>query len=440
MVVDETAREPLQSTPCEPGEPVNVLYVVQHFASRSAMRGGVRPFENARHLVASGHRVTLLCGSLGDTKTSDDEARAVGIHVIRAPVVYGQRLSYARRMAVFARYMAWAIRTAKAVPRPDVVFASSTPLTVGEVGRAAAAHHGVPFVFEVRDLWPEIPIALGALPTPFLRWGARLMARRIYDAAAEVIALSPDMARVIRDDWRVDAARITVIPNCSDIDLYATPQVEAQRAAFRSRMGWNGKLVAVHAGSMGRVNGLDYVLDAAKVLDAAGERNVEIALLGDGSERPRLEARARNEGIRSISFHAEVRHCDVPAWLAATDVGLVTVADMPFLETNSANKFFDSLAAARPVLLNYGGWMAQVLRETGAGLSADPRSPASFADALRSLNADPVRRQAMGRAARGLAESRYAREALTREVERVLARAATSDRRAHGTAAQHRHA
>lgn len=402
---------------------MNVLYIVQHFASRSAMRGGVRPYENARRLVASGHAVTLLCGSYGDTRTSDDEARAAGIQVLRAPVLYGQ-YSYARRMLVFARYMAWALRTAKSLPRPDVVFASSTPLTVGEVGRAAARHHRVPFVFEVRDLWPEIPIVLGALPTPVLRWGARFMARRIYDAATEVVALSPDMARVIRDDWGVDAARITVIPNCSDVDLYATPEVEAQRAAFRSRMGWDGKLVALHAGAMGRVNGLDYVLDAAKLLDAAGERGVEIALLGNGAERPRLEARARDEGIRSVSFHAEVRHRDVPAWLAAADVGLVTVAARPYLETNSANKFFDSLAAARPVLLNYGGWMAEVLRETGAGLAADPRSPASFAEALRALKADPVKRQGMGRAARALAEARYARNALTRHLEQVLVRAA----------------
>ncbi len=401
---------------------MNVLYIVQHFSTReSAVRGSIRPFEAARRLIASGHRVTLLCGSHGDTPQRDDHARAAGIDVIRAPVVY-QGGSYARRIAVFARYMRWAIRTARRVPRPDVVFASSTPLTVGEVGRVAAAHHRVPFVFEVRDLWPEIPIVFGALPTPFLRWGARLMARRIYDAAAEVVALSPDMARVIRDGWGVDAARINVIPNFSDTDEFATHAVEAQREAFRERMGWNGKLVALHAGAMGRVNGLDYVLEAGKALDAAGERDVQIVLLGSGTERRRLEARVRAEGIRSVSFHEPVPRREVPVWLAAADVGLVTVAALPLLETNSANKFFDVLAAARPVLLNYGGWMAGVLRETHAGLSADPRSPSSFADALRTFKGDPVRRQAMGRGARALAESRYTREALTREVERVLVR------------------
>lgn len=403
---------------------MNVLYIVQHFSSfsREAARGSIRPTSNARRLVESGHRVTLLCGTQADTPRSDDDARAAGVEVIRAPVVY-QSGSYARRMVVFARYMRWAIRTARKLPRPDVVFASSTPLTVGEVGRAAAAHHGVPFVFEVRDLWPEIPIVFGALPTPFLRWGARLMARRIYGAAAEVIALSPDMARVIRDDWRVEAGRITVIPNFSDTAAFAVPEVEAERDAFRARMGWTGKLVALHAGAMGRVNGLDYVLDAARALDAAGEREVEIVLLGEGIERRRLEARARAEGLRSVSFHAPVPRRDIPAWLSASDVGLVTVAALPLLDTNSANKFFDVLAAGRPVLLNYRGWMAGVLGEAQAGLAADPRSPASFADALRTLARDPARRQAMGRAARALAESRYERDALTREVERVLVRA-----------------
>ncbi len=424
-------------SPPYPGGVMNVLYIVQHFSSRAALRGSVRPFETARRLVASGHGVKLLCGSHGDTRASDGDARAAGIDVLRAPVVYHAG-SFAWRMAVFARYMRWAMRTSKRVERPDVVFASSTPLTVGEVGRVAAAYHRVPFVFEVRDLWPEIPIVFGALPTPFLRWGARRMARRIYDAADTVVALSPDIARVIRDGWGVDAARIAVIPNCSDTDLFATPGVEAQRHELRARMGWDGKLVALHAGAMGRVNGLDYVLDAAKALDRAGERDVEIVLLGDGTERRRLEARARAEGIRAVSFHAPVRQREIPVWVAAADVGLVTVAALPFLETNSANKFFDVLAAARPVLLNYGGWMSELLRETGAGLAVDPRSPASFADALRSLKADPARRQAMGRAARALAEARFAREALTREVERVLGAAVQRGERAAATAASSR--
>jgi glycosyltransferase involved in cell wall biosynthesis len=403
---------------------VHVLYIVQHFASREAPGGGIRPFETARRLVESGHRVTLLCSanSAGHMRRSDADARAAGIEVIRSPLVYRGR-SYVERMVVFARYMQWAIRTAKAVARPDVVFASSTPLTVGEVGRVAAAHHRVPFVFEVRDLWPEIPIVLGALPTPFLRWGARFMARRIYAAAQEIIPLSTDMAQVIRDDWRVDPSRITVVPNCSDTKLFGTPEVEAQRESFRARMGWEGKLVAIHAGSMGRVNGLDYLLDAAKALDAAGEREVEIVLLGNGTNRASLEARAKAEGIRAVSFHADVPHRDIPVRLGAADVGLMTVAPIPLLAKNSANKFFDALAAGRPVVLNYGGWMAEVLRETGAGLAADPRSPSSFAEALRALKRDPLRRQAMGRAARALAESRFDRDALVREVERVLVRA-----------------
>jgi len=404
---------------------VHVLYIVQHFASRAAPGGGIRPFETARRLVASGHRVTLLCSanSAGHMQRSDADARAAGIEVIRSPLVYRDGLSYVGRMAVFARYMRWAIPTAKAVSPPDVVFASSTPLTVGEVGRVAAGHHRVPFVFEVRDLWPEVPIVVGALPTPFLRWGARFMARRIYAAAQEVIPLSPGMARVIRDDWGVDAARITVVPNCSDTKLFGTPEVEAQREAFRARMGWQGKLVAIHPGSMGRANGLDYLLDAAKALDAAGERDVEIALVGGGPMRAALEARAKSEGIRAASFHAEMPHRDIPVWLAAADVGLVSFAPLPYLETNSANKFFDTLAAGRPVVLNYGGWMAEVIRETGTGLAADPRSPSSLAEALRMLKRDPLRRQAMGREARALAEARFDRDALVREVERVLVRA-----------------
>lgn len=410
---------------------MHVLYIVQHFATPSTA-GSSRAFENARRLIRRGHRVTMLCGRLERNTDRDvDEARAAGIELHMAPVVYSQKLSYVQRLWVFRRYMKWAVRTGSRLERPDVVFASSTPLTVGDIGRRIAARHGVPFVFEVRDLWPEVPIALGALRLPPLRWMARRMAARTYAAATRVVALSTDMARVI-ETWGVPADRVSVGPNACDIDAFGSAEAEAHRDAERERRGWQGKFVAIHPGAMGRVNGLDYVLDAGKALDRMGEDGIVLALVGEGSERPRLEARIAAEGIRSVAVAPAVPKRTMPAVLAAADVGLVTVADRPYLDTNSANKFFDFLAAGRPIVLNYAGWQASVLGDSGAGVAVSPSDPGALAAALRRLRDEPETRTAMGRSARRLAETQFARERLVDDIERALRSAIEEGRSRQG--------
>jgi glycosyltransferase involved in cell wall biosynthesis len=399
---------------------MRILYIVQHFSGPSGTSGS-RPYENARRLVAMGHDVTLMCGSFDRGGQEDIEhARQAGIDVRVAPVTYKQGLSFLQRIKVFRQYMLWATRFGKSLPRPDVVFASSTPLTVGEIGRRLATHHHCPFVFEVRDLWPEIPMAVGALKNPVMRWSAHRMARKVYAAADHVIALSPGM----RDGvvaWGVPEQNVTVIPNCSDTTLFGSRD---QREERRSRYGWNGKFVCIHSGSMGIVNGLDYLLDAAKVLDERRVDDILIAIVGDGQMKPHLVERVGLEGIKSAVIYEPTPKCEMPALLSAADVGAVSFLPLPYMDTNSANKFFDFLAAGLPVVINYGGWQKAVLTEWNAGLSVDPSDPSTLADALIALRDDEERRGQMGAAARQLAEDRFDRDKLVSCLEAVLSDAA----------------
>lgn len=398
---------------------MKVLYVVQHYSGPGAP-GGSRPYENARRLVAKGHVVTLLCGRLD--RSSEEDVRAakdVGIDLRQAPVLYSQRYSYLRRLVAFRRYMSWAVAEGRRVERPDVVLASSTPLTVGEVGRRLARHHRVPLVFEVRDLWPEVPITLGALPWAPMRWAAWRMARKVYAASSHVVALSPDMKRVV-EGHGVPAERVHVVSNCSDTRFFGTAEAVSLREATRRSRGWGSDLVAIHPGAMGKVNGLDYLLDVGKELDAMGVEDVRIALVGHGGHKESLRARIVAERIRSVSISDPVPKRDMAALLAASDVGLVTVAPKPFLEMNSANKFFDFLASGLPVIVNYGGWQARVLRESGAGHDVDPRRPREAAELLLRLRDDPAGRREAGARARRLAESAYDRDLLVGRLERIL--------------------
>jgi glycosyltransferase involved in cell wall biosynthesis len=396
---------------------MRILYIVQHFVGPTGV-GSSRAFEATTRLAAAGHEVTLLCGTFEGLGAGDlPAARQRGVTVVCSPIAYEQRLSERHRMVRFVRFMLWALCRAVAARRPDVVFASSTPLTIGVVGALAGWWHRVPFVFEVRDLWPEIPIALGVPRNPWLIAAVEAITDRVYRAATQVIALSSGMAaRII--ERGVPEERVTVIPNCADVQTFG---VRRSRRRLRRELGWTGRLICIHAGSMGRVNGLGALLDAAAVLDARGIEDVVIALVGDGAERAVLEARARAEGLRSVRFYHAFAREAMPDVLGAADVGLVTFRNVPWLHTNSANKFFDCLASRLPVVINYGGWQAQELAAADAGVSVAAGGPEAIADALVALRDDVEGRRRMAAHARQLAERKFARTLLVDLLVSVLA-------------------
>jgi glycosyltransferase involved in cell wall biosynthesis len=395
---------------------MRILYIVQHFSGPGGS-SSVRAYEAAVRLVHAGHAVTVLCGSFEKASERDfAEAQEAGVRIVRSPIHYGQRMSTPQRLLAFRRYMNWATAVGTAQPRPDVVFASSTPLTIGEVGRRVARHHRVPFVFEVRDLWPEVPMALGALQNPLLRWSAKRMARKVYAAADHVVALSPDMADGVMR-WGVAAERVTVIPNCSSNELFGD---RSERDAVRAEMGWAGKFVAIHAGSLGKVNNIEYLLDAAAALRHLDAARVHVAIVGDGAVRDAVAARIARQRLTHVGLYPAVANARMPRLLSAADCGLVTVLPIKELEANSANKFFDCLAAGLPVALNYGGWQATTLNRAGAGEASSPQEPAAMAALLARWSSDSALVTRMGTAARTLAEGQFDRGRLVTKLEAVL--------------------
>jgi lipopolysaccharide/colanic/teichoic acid biosynthesis glycosyltransferase/glycosyltransferase involved in cell wall biosynthesis len=395
---------------------VRILYVVQHFSGPNGT-SSVRAYEAATRLVRLGHAVTVLCGTFEASDPADfDTAAASGVEIVRSPIAYGQAQTTVRRLFTFHRYMRWALERGRRLPRPDIVFASSTPLTVGEAGRRLARYHGAPFVFEVRDLWPEVPIALGALRNPFLRWLAQRMARRVYHASDHIIALSPGMKTgVLR--WGVPGSRVSVVPNCSTTDVVCHP---SDRDTVRREMGWSGRFVAVHSGAVGKVNNVDYLVDCGHELRRIGARDVVIAIVGTGAMRDHIARRIEREELQNVRLYPPVAHRQIPRLLSAADVGLVTVLPIAPLETNSANKFFDFLAAGLPVAVNYGGWQAELLYESGAGGSCSGTDPGALAGLLADWQANPGRVQAMGTTARKLAEERFDRDRLVMQLHTIL--------------------
>lgn len=405
---------------------MRIVYLHQYFNTR-ARPGGTRSYEMARRLVAAGHEVHVVTsrreGSNGGAWVRSDED---GIAVHWLPVAYSHQMVYRDRLLAFGRF-AWGAAFKAANLEADVVFATSTPLTIALPGAYAARRARAPMVLEVRDLWPEVPIALGVLRSRATIAAARWLERFAYRHAASVVALSPDMAAgVARAGYPAD--RITVIPNACDNDLFDVGPEPGR--ALRAAHPWLGdRPLVVYTGTFGYVNGVSYF---ARLAAAVSRHDPEIRFLaiGDGREEAQVRACAAELGVLDRSFFVmppRPKH-EMPAWLSAADLATSFVIDVPALWANSANKVFDGFAAGKPVAINHEGWQADLLRRTGAGFVLPPRDVDVAARTLLAVVRDGAGLARAGAAAKVLAAGVFSRDHLGLALERVL-RAATGARR-----------
>lgn len=392
---------------------MNVLYYHQHFSTPQGSTG-TRSYEMARRLLAQGHSVTMVCGSYGGGNTGlagayqngKREGRVAGIQVVEFELPYSNRDSFLRRTLTFLKF-AW--RSAWLVLRRDydLVFATTTPLTAGIPGILARWLRGKPFVFEVRDLWPELPKAMGVIRNPLVLGAMSVLEWLSYRSAHRLIGLSPGIVDGIARRG-VPRERIALIPNGCDLDIFGVP-AEPWRP---EGVGVND-LMAVFTGTHGIANGLDAVLDAAAELKRRGRNDIKLVLIGQGKLKVELQQRAHAEQLDNVIFHDPVNKAKLAGLMAATDVGMQILANVPaFYYGTSPNKFFDYIAAGRPVLNNYPGWLAGIITEHECGYAAPPDDPVAFANALIHAvdHRDELRR--MGQRARALAQSEYNRDLL----------------------------
>lgn len=392
---------------------MRLLYIHQHFTTPRGS-GGTRSYEMARKLIARGHRVTMVCGSYagGDTGLSAPfeggrrSGTVDGIEVIEFDLRYANKDGLVTRARTFLRFAARS--TWIAVTRPfDLIVASTTPLTAGLPAIAARLLRGRRYVFEVRDLWPELPRAMGVIRNPLVLRALAALEWTSYRLASRLIGLAPGIVKGIEQQG-VPAERIAFVPNGCDLDLFGGS------ATNRPPVVAPDALMAIFAGTHGQANGLDAVLDAAAVLKARGRSDIQIVLIGDGKLKPALRRRAAAEALDQVHFLDPVGKRDLVALLNGADVGLQILSNVPaFYNGTSPNKFFDYMAAGLPVITNYPGWIADIIVKRECGLAVPPDDPEAFADALVAASGQRERLRAMGRNARALAEQEFDRDALS---------------------------
>lgn len=412
---------------------MRILYIHQYFASRKG-RTGTRSYEFGRYLAGRGHEVTMITSGLANREfpVCPKELCCVyeidGMRVISVAAAYndpygGTALSGWRRMLEFHRFARATAEVGRNLRKPDVVFATHTPLTVGLAGRDLGRYFGVPFVFEVRDLWPEALVNVGALSNPVVIWWLRRLADRIYRAAHHIVALSPGMKEgIVRTG--VPAEKVTVIPNASDLDLFH-PGLDGR--AWRERLGLGHRLAAIYFGAMGMANGLEYAIEAARVLAQRRNDRIVLVLCGGGGKRDELESLARGYGLANVIFHPPTQDKEEIARLVAGCDVCLTIYRATREHTWSPNKLFDALAAGKPVLINVPGWLGETVETNQCGRYVDPHRPEALADALEELSNDPALCRRMGENARALAERQFDRRILAAQLEQVLKDAVTHE-------------
>ena len=290
----------------------------------------------------------------------------------------------------------------------DLVFATTTPLTAGIPGILARWLRGKPFVFEVRDLWPELPKAMGVIKNPVVLWAMGVLEWASYRSAHRVIGLSPGIVEGIRARG-VTAERIAMIPNGCDLDIFS-----ADGEPWRPEGIADSDLMAIFAGTHGMANGLDAVLDAAAILKRRGRNDIKLLLIGTGKLKAQLQARATREDLSNVVFHDPVTKARLAGLMQVTDIGMQILANVPaFYYGTSPNKFFDYIAAGLPVLNNYPGWLAGMIEAEKCGYAVPPADPVAFADALEQAAGERERLKEMGQNARQLASSQFDRVGLS---------------------------
>lgn len=400
---------------------MKIFYFHQHFGTPQGS-SGTRSYEMARALIAAGHQVTMVCGSYQraaldlpyDAQRGWSRGEIDGIDVISLPLAYSNRDGLAKRTLIFLRF---ALRSMGIALRHeyDLLFATSTPLTAGIPGIVARPFRRKPFVFEVRDLWPELPRALG-MRNPFLLGGMSLLEWLSYRSAQACVGLSPGIVAGI--ERRSQPGKpIAMIPNGSDLDLF-TP---GNRADLKLPGVEPDDFVAAFTGAHGIANGLDAVLAAATVIKEMGEERIKLLFIGDGKEKDRLAQKAQAKGLTNCLFFDPVPKRELAVLLGRLNCGLMILKNVPaFYYGTSPNKFFDYISAGLPVLNNYPGWLADLITEHQCGLAVSPDDPVAFAEALIHMANRPEECVQMGRNARTLAEAQFAREKLAAQMVAFL--------------------
>jgi len=390
---------------------LKILYIHQYFKTPE-QGGAIRSWYIATAMVHSGHEVHMITSHNGDKY----ELKLVnGIHVHYLPVSYRSSYGFLRRVISFLLFSHHAYHLSRKMSSYDLIYVTSTPLTVGLVALKLKNKMQLPYVFEVRDLWPEVPIQMKIIRNPVLKQLTRYLERKIYAGASGIVALSPGIVQYIKNQSSVKSVHFC--PNMSDCDFFETNGPDEKNLTIKYAL--EEKFVISYFGAIGPSNALEYLLDIARI--ARNEkREVVFLILGEGPRKQALIRKKLSEDLNNVHFIDQQNKYDLKKYLAVTDAAYISFANFPVFELNSPNKFFDALASGKLIISNVNGWIRELIEKYSCGFYYPPERPDRFFEKLNPFLENPGILRKYQKNASKLAEIHFDRKLLVRELFEYL--------------------
>ncbi len=394
---------------------MKILYIHQYFVTPQEP-GATRSYWISKELVKRGHHVTVITGN-SESKHEPGRFDRDGIDVIYVKNLYNNSQTKIQKVWSFIKFIFQSIVVAAKEKNVDLVYATSTPLTIGAVALALRAIKGWRYVFEVRDLWPEFPIQVGAVTNPILIWLLRKFEKRIYKRSEHVVALSPGMQEgVIMAGTPIE--KTSMIPNMSKPDIFYPHEVNMD---IVKQFGIDlTKFNVIHFGMLAVANGLDYIIKAAIELKKRGDSSIQFLFMGEGAMQPMLEEMVKENGLNNVRFLGNYKVGVVAEVTNCCNASITSFKNLPILATNSPNKLFDSLSAGKPIIVNSAGWTKDMVEKDNCGFFVDPEKPEMLADKLLEVKDNKTLLEEWGKNARRLSVEVYDKAKLSAQVADVL--------------------
>ena len=399
---------------------MHILLIHQAFAAINEP-GGTRHHELARYLAGKGHRVTVIASPVsyltgGSAYSNDPDTPSANVDqnitILRAYTYQALHKSFVHRVIAFSSFMVSSFFLGLRVSHVDLVWGTSPPIFQGWTAWMLARLKRVPFLFEVRDLWPEFAVAVGVLKNPTLIKMSLWLEKFLYRHADRVVVNSPGFVDHVKNRG---ARSVELIPNGADPEMFASAN---SGEAFREEHGLENSFVVLYAGAHGMSNDLGVVLDAARILQAMPA--LKVVFLGDGKEKTSLVAQAGEMGLTNVWFLPPVPKSGMPSALAGADACIAILKPLDAYKTTYPNKVFDYMAAARPVALAIDGVIREVVETAGCGIFVPPGDPNKLAETITLLAEDRDRSREMGLAGRRYLEESFSRTVIAGKLLKLM--------------------
>ena len=391
---------------------MHILLIHQAFVSVNEP-GGTRHHELALYLAEKGHCVTIITSPISYlTGKAVNSVITDGGHdrvkIIRTRVYQALHRSFIHRVINFLSFMVTAFTAGLRVKGVDLVWGTSPPIFQGVTAWAVARLKGVPFLFEVRDLWPAFAVAVGVLNNKALIWASERMENFLYRRADGLMVNSPGFIDHVESRCN---KRVRLVPNGVDISMF---HPEDDGMTFRREHGIEDKFIVLYAGAHGVSNDMGVILKAANIL--RDKEDIQFIFLGDGKEKTNLQAQANQMDLENVSFLSPVPKGGMSSALAAADVCVAILKPIEMYKTVYPNKVFDYMAAGRCVILAIDGVIREVVNEAQAGIFVQPGDSEKMAEAIQGLYDEPLNRESMGKNGRQYVEENFNRNMLAEEL------------------------